>query len=130
MKSAWIKANLNPIGNRVRDCAQRAIAAALGVDWDTASDMIYGMAKGMATTTEDDAAWGAVLRRAGFYRAIIPNTCPDCYTMADFCRDHPQGVFVVKMSGHVATVINGKLIDTWNSLSEIPQYFWYLPQEA
>ena len=114
----------------MRDCAQRAIAAALDVDWDTASDLIYDMAKGMATTTEDDAAWGAVLRRAGFYRAVVPNTCPMCYTLDDFCRDHPHGVYVVKVSNHVATVIDGRLIDTWNSLSGIPQYYWYLPEEA
>ena len=33
--SIWIKTNLNPVGNRVRDCAQRAIAAALDVPDDT-----------------------------------------------------------------------------------------------
>lgn len=123
--SIWIKYNANPVGNRVRDCAQRAISAALDVDWDTASDMIYEMAKDMGTTTDDDNAWGAVLRRSGFYRAIIPNTCPECYTMTDFCRDHPRGVFVVKMPEHVATVIDGKLYDTWDSSEEIPIYFWY-----
>lgn len=123
--SIWIKTNLNPVGNRVRDCVQRAIAAALDVDWDTASDMIYDMAKGMGTTTDDDNAWGAVLRRAGFYRAIIPNTCPECYTTADFCRDHPRGVYVLKMPEHVATVIDGKLLDTWDSSREIPVYYWY-----
>lgn len=123
--SIWIKYNANPVGNRVRDCAQRAISAALDVDWDTASDMIYDMAKGMGTTTDDDNAWGAVLRRSGFYRAIIPNTCPECYTMTDFCRDHPRGVFVVKMPEHVATVIDGKLYDTWDSSEEIPIYYWY-----
>lgn len=68
--SSWIRFNPNPVGNRVEDCAQRAIAAALDVDWDTASDLIYEMAKGMGTTTHDDAAWGAVLRRAGFVRAV------------------------------------------------------------
>lgn len=100
---------------------------ALDVDWDTASDMIYQMARGMATTTDDDAAWGAVLRRAGFYRAIVPNTCPDCYNMNDFCRDHPRGIYVVKMPGHVATVIDGKVYDTWDSSREHVIYYWYLP---
>ena len=123
--SIWIRYNANPVGNRVRDCSQRAISAALDVDWDTASDMIYEMAKSMGTTTDDDNAWGAVLRRTGFYRAIIPNTCPECYTMTDFCRDHPRGVFVVKMPEHVATVIDGKLYDTWDSSNEIPIYYWY-----
>lgn len=123
--NTWIRFNPNPVGNRVEDCAQRAVSAALDVDWDTASDLIYEMAKGMGTTTHDDAAWGAVLRRAGFVRAVIPNRCPDCYTVADFCRDHPRGVYVLKLSGHVATVIDGHVYDTWDSSGEIPQYYWY-----
>lgn len=110
---------------RVEDCAQRAISAALDVDWDTASDLIYEMAKAMGTTTHDDAAWGAVLRRAGFMRAAIPNRCPDCYTVNDFCREHPRGVFVLKTSGHVVTVIDGQAWDTWDSTGEIPSYYWY-----
>ena len=123
--STFRKWNPNPVNARVEDCAQRAIAAALNVDWDTASDLIYEMAKTMGTTTHDDAAWGAVLRRAGFMRAAIPNRCPDCYTVRDFCLEHPRGVFVLKTSGHVVTVIDGQAWDTWDSTGEIPQYYWY-----
>lgn len=121
----WRKYNPNPTGRNVQDCSIRAIAAALNIDWDTASDMVYIMAKSMGTTTHDDAAWGAVLRQHGFYRMAIPNRCPDCYTVRDFCRDHPQGVYVLKTAGHVVTVIDGQAWDTWDSTGEIPQYFWY-----
>ena len=114
---------------RVEDCTQRAISAALDVDWDTASDMIYEMAKAMGTTTHDDAAWGAVLRRNGFMRAAIPNTCPDCYTAEDFCRDHPQGTFVLAFGGHVACVQDGRLFDSWDSSQEIPHFYWYKKEE-
>lgn len=127
--NTWYKFNPNPVNARVEDCAQRAISAALNVDWDTASDMIYDMAKAMGTTTHDDAAWGAVLRWAGFYRAAIPNTCPDCYTVKDFCLDHPRGVYVLKTSGHVVAIINGKAWDTWDSTGEIPSYYWYRRHE-
>lgn len=123
--SVWKRFNPNPTGRRVEDCSIRAISAALDVSWDTASDMVYEMAKSMGTTTPDDAAWGAVLRRNGFYREIIPNTCPECYTVADFCRDHPRGVYVVKTSGHVVTVIDGQAWDTWDSTSEVPMYYWH-----
>lgn len=123
--STWIRFNPNPVNARVEDCAQRAISAALDVDWDTASDLIYEMARGMGTTTHDDAAWGAVLRRAGFVRQIIPNTCPDCYTVADFCRDHPRGVYVLKTADHVVAVIDGRAWDTWDSTGEIPAYYWH-----
>jgi hypothetical protein len=113
------------VGNVIEDCYIRAISAALNVDWDTASDMVYEMAKSMGLTSGYDAAWGAVLRRHGFQRAVIPNSCPDCYTVRDFCKDHPSGVYVLKTPGHVLCVKSGQAWDTWDSTGEIPSFYWY-----
>lgn len=68
--------------------------------------------------------WGAYLRRCGFVRQIVPNECPDCYTVADFCCDHPEGLFVLAISGHVVAVEDGDWWDTWDSGNEIPVYYW------
>jgi hypothetical protein len=38
-------------------------------------------------------------------------------------------VYVLKTSGHVVTIINGKAWDTWDSTGEIPSYFWYRRHE-
>ena len=122
----WINYNANPIANRVEDCAVRAVAVALDIPWDDAFDLIAHNAKQMGTMMHNNAAWGSVLRQHGFTRSIISNSCPDCYTVEDFCREHPEGIYVVGSDSHTATVIDGNLIDTWNSLSEIPQYFWRL----
>lgn len=116
--------NPNPVANRTDDCSVRAIAAALGVSWDDAYDMISRNAKAMGEMMHKNAAWGSVLRQHGFTRAIIPNTCPDCYTARDFCIDHPRGIYVLGFDGHVATVIDGQLWDTWDSSDEIPVYYW------
>lgn len=121
----WIKYNANPIANNVEDCAIRAVAVALNISWDDAFDMVCAMAKSMGVMPHNNSAWGAVLRQHGFKRDIIPNSCPNCYTAEDFCIDHPKGVYVLGFGMHTATVIDGNIIDTWNSLSEIPQYYWY-----
>jgi len=83
----------------------------------------------MADLPSSDAVWGAVLRKNGFYRKAIPDTCPDCYTADDFCRDNPQGVFVLGFGGHVATAIDGNIYDSWDSSHEIPQYVWYRKEQ-
>lgn len=120
----WKFFNPNPVGAREEDCAVRAVCAALGVDWDTAFDMIAKNAKQMGAMMHKNAAWGSVLRQHGFIRKIVPNTCPDCYTAADFCFDHPDGVYVLGFDGHTACVRHGVLLDTWNSLDEIPIFYW------
>ena len=110
---------------REEDCAVRAVSAALGISWDEAFDLIAYNAKQMASMMHRDAAWGSVLRQHGFKRAIIPNSCPDCYTAEDFCVDNPDGVFVLGFGTHTAWVMDGVLLDTWDSSDEVPIYVWY-----
>lgn len=121
----WIKYNPNPTGRNVGDCAVRAVAKALGTDWENAYAMIVENGYAMGDMPSADSVWGAVLRQNGFYRKAIPNTCPDCYTAADFCLDNPYGTFVLAFGGHVAAVVDGNLYDSWNSSQMIPVYVWY-----
>ena len=120
----WIYYNPNPTGRNVGDCAVRAISKAFDIDWEEAYDLISDTARLMGDMPSANSVWGAVLRQNGFYRKAIPNSCPDCYTAEDFCIDHPYGTYVLGFGGHVATVKNGRLFDSWNSSKEIPQYFW------
>ena len=78
----------------------------------------------MGDVISSDAVWGSVLRSYGFTREVIPNTCPECYTTADFCRDNPRGVFVLGFGGHTAAVVDGVLYDSWDSSEIIPIYVW------
>lgn len=120
----WIETNPNPMARRVGDCSVRAVALALDIDWETAYAMICANGFAMGDMPSSDAVWGSVLRQNGFKREVIPNTCPDCYTAEDFCKDHPHGVYVLGFGGHVATVIEGNLLDTWDSSNEVPIYVW------
>ena len=117
--------NPNPVGRKVGDCVIRAISKALDIDWETAFILITISAYQMGDMPSSDSVWGAVLRKNGFYKKAIPDYCPDCYTVEEFCYDHPKGTFVLGFGGHVATVVNGKLYDSWNSSQEIPVYYWY-----
>lgn len=122
---AWIDWNPNPTGRRVADCAVRAVARALGTDWETAYSLIAAAGYAMGDMPSGDSVWGAVLRQNGFYREAVPNTCPDCYTVAEFAREHPRGIYVLALGGHVVTVENGDWYDTWDSGGQVPMYYWY-----
>ena len=120
----WVKWNPNPAGRNVGDCSVRAISKALSVDWEAAYAMLVASGYWMCDMPSSDAVWGAVLRKNGFARESIPDSCPDCYTAEDFCRDHPKGVYVLGFGGHVATVSDGTLFDSWDSSKSIPQFVW------
>ena len=103
----------------------RAIAKALHISWDEAYNLLADAGYKMCDIMNADSVWGAVLRMHGFYRDAIPSECPDCYTVEDFCADHPWGTYVLGFGGHVATVIDGILYDSWDSSNEIPTYYWH-----
>lgn len=121
----WIKFQNNPTGRSVGDCAVRAISKALNISWEQAFNLLAENAYQMGDMPSSDSVWGAVLRQNGFYRMTIPNQCPDCYTAEDFCIDNPRGIFVLGFGGHVATVKDGTLFDSWDSSQEIPVYVWF-----
>lgn len=121
----WQYYNPNPAGRSVDDCSVRAISAALGIDWEQAYALTAAAGFSLGNIQNGNEVWGAVLRRYGFYRHNLPNTCPDCYTAADFAHDHPRGIYVLGFGNHVATVRDGIIYDAWNSSNEIPQYVWF-----
>lgn len=125
----WELYNTNPTGKHVGDCAVRALTKALDLTWDQAYSMLAMQGYIMGDMPSSNAVFGAVLKANGFTREVIPNECPDCYTLEDFANDHPAGTFVVGMSGHVATVIDGVIYDAWHSESEIPIYVWRKDEE-
>lgn len=124
VRPMWQEYNPNPAGRRVGDCSVRAIAKALDVDWETAYMMIAVQGYYMRDMPSSNAVWGSLLRQNGFTREAIPTTCPDCYTIADFAKDHPTGLYVVGTGNHVVTLEDGTIYDSWHSENEIPQYFW------
>lgn len=118
--------NPNPVRtDGVGDCSVRAIAKALDISWEKAYTILSANGFLMGDLLNSDLVWGSVLRQNGFKRDVVPNTCPDCFTIADFCAEHPKGVYVLKSDNHVATVVDGTLFDAWDSSANIPQYFWY-----
>ena len=118
--------NPNPAGRiSVGDCAVRALTKVLGVDWEKAYALLVKNGFEMADMPSSNAVIDSVLRQHGFRRKNIPDTCPECYTAEQFCRDNPHGTFVLGFGGHVATVIDGNLFDAWDSSKEIPQFVWY-----
>lgn len=116
--------NPNPRAEKVGDCAVRAIAKALEIGWYQSYVELVNEGLTQCDMPSANNVWGAVLRRYGFQRAAIPAECPDCYTVGDFIRQHPEGTYVVALKNHVVTVVDGVLYDTWNSMDENPIYFW------
>jgi len=125
----WKEYNPNPVGAKTGDCAVRALAKATGSDWETAYTRLCMSGFAMGDMPDSNSVFSACMRKAGFYRKAIPNTCPDCYTAADFCDDHEDGTYVLGFGTHVAAVVDGGIYDLFDSSKMIPVVYWYRPDD-
>ena len=121
----YVYYNPNPTGKHVGDCSVRAIAKALGINWNNAYKLTSAKGFKMGDMPSSDAVWGMVLKEHGFYRSVIPNLCPECYSVEMFAKAHSKGIYVLGTGKHVVTVVDGDIYDTWDSSNEIPIYYWY-----
>lgn len=120
----WIQANPNPVNNLVDDCVIRAISIILDVDWLWVYDELYEIGRSMYDVEISNNVWPKLLKEEGFKRHIIPDTCPDCYTVRQFCKDYQNGKYILATGSHVIAIIDGDYYDTWDSGDEVPIYYF------
>lgn len=116
----------NPCGRSVGDCAVRAIAAAFDVSWEEAFDALAKNARAMCDLPNAESVWGSVLRMFGFECEMIRDYD---YTVGDFADEHPHGVFVLGIDGHVVTVVDGVIMDSFDSSRLNPKFVWRRDRE-
>lgn len=120
----YVEFNNNPLKKAVGDCVIRAISLAESKSWDeTFLDLMCKCFK-EKDISSSNSVWGSYLRDLGYTRHIIPDSCPNCYTIADFTEDHPQGTFILATGTHAVTCIHGNHYDTWDCSQEVPIFYF------
>lgn len=120
----YIKYQPNPRGIQTDDCVIRALTKALDVDWDTAS--VYAIVQQIRDSDlyVKNYVWGNLLLRNGFTKHHIPDTCPDCFTVEDFAKEHPHGLYILGTGEHAVAVVDGDWYDTFDSGAMIPIVYY------
>lgn len=120
----YVYYNPNPIHESVGDCTVRAISRVLKIDWHHAYLNIVIQGYMTYNMPSANRVWGDFLETQGFIKYSIDPSCPNCYTIKDFCKEHPKGTYVLGTGDHVVAVVNGDYFDTWDSGNEIPIYYF------
>ena len=121
---SYVFYNPNPAGKFVGDCVIRAVSKIEGSSWEDTFTEITLEAFRLCDMPSSNYVWGSYLKSKGYVRKNIPDTCPDCYTIKDFCKDYPTGKYIVATGTHVAAVVSGSVWDSWDSSDEVVIYFW------
>lgn len=120
----YVYYNPHPSQESTGDCVIRAFTKVFGATWDDVYLELVAFGFIVKDWPDNISVWGRYLLEHGFRRYQIPNTCPHCYTISDFCADHPDGTYVVATSNHVVAVVSGDYYDSWNSGNEVVAHIY------
>lgn len=120
----WIYANPNPCRQEEPDCVVRAIAIATDQSWQKVHRDLCQLSYDKCTMPSVNWLWGLYLKRKGFERFLLPESCPACVTVKDFAKRYPEGTYVVGTGTHAVAIINGNWYDAWNSADETLTFFY------
>lgn len=106
------------------DCVVRAISKITNQSWEKTYIELCVQGFLMGEWGNSNEVWDSYLRGCGFKRRAIPNTCPDCYTVKDFCYDNPYGEYILSTGSHTVAVKFGTYYDSWDSGNEVPIFYY------
>lgn len=116
--------NPNPCGKAVGDCVIRAVSKVENMSWEQAYISVCVFGYVYCDMPSSNAVWSAYLKSRGYTQHAVPDNCPLCYTVKDFCREHDRGSFLLGTGTHVVAVVDGDYYDAWDSGNEvIDRYF-------
>lgn len=120
----FVQYNPNPLGKMTDDCVVRAVSRIMDEPWEKAYTSLCLQGLEMCDFPNNNAVWGEYLLQNGFVREVISNTCPNCYTVEDFCQDHPLGSYILGTGTHAVAVVDGNFYDSYYSGQKVPIYFY------
>lgn len=121
---SFIEFNPNPKGKVAEDCTVRAIACLTNKSWDDAYMLVCVGGLIEKTMPDQKVAISTLMELLGYTNHQLPNICPKCYTIRDFCRDFSRGNYMVATGSHVVAVINGNYYDAFDSGNEVLLNYW------
>lgn len=126
---AFVFLNENPAKIRTGDCVVRAIAKIEDMDWYDVYIELCAQGMEMTDWGDSNRVWMSYLKDIGYKITLLPTSCPNCYSVADFAREHPKGEFLAVTGNHIVAVVDGNYYDTWDSGNEIVIYYFVKEQD-
>lgn len=120
----WIYSNPNPCRQEEPDCVVRAISIATDQDWDEVHWDLCTLSHIHCTMPSVNWLWELYLKQNGFEKFLLPENCPECITVREFCKRYRDGTYIIGTGSHAVAIVCGNYVDSWDSGDETPTYFF------
>lgn len=102
--------NLNPNGEHRNDCVTRAISLASGLDYSEVRRKLRYTSRLLDCIRLCWSCYSFFITEVLGCRQV---NC-DGLTVGEFADLHPTGIYLIRIEGHLTTVCNSEIRDTWN----------------
>ena len=120
----YTEVNPNPKEKKVGDCTVRAISLAMNQPWEDIYLDLCLEGYILSDMPSSNDVWGTYLMDKCWTYNRLQDTCPFCYTINDFCKEHDKGTFIVATGTHVVCVKDGQYLDIWDSGDKVPLFYF------
>lgn len=117
--------------NETRDCTVRAVAICFGLTYDRAHEIMRGLGRKNRNGFQMRSHLNGVVSRSipeqrrfldkeitrietKYEMMYEGKTLHKKKTLSKFAKENPKGIFILCSSGHVSSLVDGTLRDTWN----------------
>lgn len=111
--------NLNPYKKKTGDCVIRAIACALGIDWEEASDLLYSVARNIGCEMSCIGCYSSLFRELRLKELPVQGK-----SVGDTADSFPENILLIRIQGHLTCARYGCIFDIWDCRNEIVDRAW------
>ena len=115
----------NPV-KETNDCIIRSVANATGQDWQTVMREFCDIAIEKYDMPNAYCVAQEYMNRRN-YEEEYPYPTPPL-TVSQFCKEHPQGKYVVLLENHALSVIDGDIYDLEDSAEQTVVSYWIVEE--
>jgi len=118
--------NPHPKQKKVGDCVKRAFTIATGKDYMEIQRELNALKNELGLDSfNNNKNFQEYIKRNGWlklsFKAVKGEPRMNGHR---FVKDYPKGTYVLRMAGHLATVKDGVLLDTWDSRKKCVYNAW------
>ena len=118
--AGYIYLNQNPDGDRENDCVTRAISLASGISYPKIRRKLFHVSKLYDCEKLCVCCYRHLLDDVFKYKRMGSYDM----TVQEFADTYPVGTYLVRMGGHISTIINNNIYDIFDCRREVVTDAW------
>jgi hypothetical protein len=115
--------NINPDNDIVGDCVCRAISTATGLNYSSVDELLKITSYLYNCDKLCICCYHLLLEDILKYERCDNSTD---YTVGELANKYPRDTILVRIEGHLTSIVKGTILDIWDCSNELVDCYWFV----